>query len=394
LGSQGDHTPQDENPIDFARVHKVVSAIFDEEIHEKRVLSLANGAAGAMQAATLAVSAIGRALAQSQGLDPKHAIKQVDRMLSNAGIGVDQAQALWVPFVVGAREEIIVALDWTEYDRDRHATLALHMVTSHGRATPLMWKTVNKSRLRGKRNAHEDRLLKRLRAAVPENVKVTVLADRGFGDAGFYALHWDLGLDHVIRFRGDIIVTIADGESRPAKGWLLPGGRARILRDVRVTGDKVPVAAVVCVWAKGMKEPWFLACGEGSRDKTAAQLVKLYSRRFTIEENFRDTKDLRFGMGLSSVRISRVGRRDRLLLLSALATALLTLLGAAGESVGLDRTLRANTVKRRTHSLFFQGSYYFGALPNMKEERCAPLLQRFDELLRGQAVFRGLFGVL
>jgi hypothetical protein len=359
------------------------------------VQSLANGTVGAMQAATLAVSAIGRALAQAQGLDPKHAVKQVDRMLSNAGIDVDGAQALWAPFVVGAREEIVVALDWTEYDRDRHATLALHMMTSHGRATPLLWKTVSKSRLRGKRNAHEDRLIKRLRAVVPENVKVTVLADRGFGDAAFYALHWDLGLDHIIRFRGDVIVTSADGgESRPAKDWLLPGGRARILRDVRVTGEKTPVAAVVCVWAKGMKEPWFLACGEGSRSRSAAQVVKLYGRRFTIEESFRDAKDLRFGMGLSSVRISRVGRRDRLLLLSALATALLTLLGAAGESVGLDRTLRVNTVKRRTHSLFFQGSYYFGALPNMKEERRRALLQRFDELLREQAVFRGLFGVL
>ena len=136
------------------------------------------------------------------------------------------------------------------------------------------------------------------------------------------------------------------------------------------------------------------AVDESIVGKTAAELVKLYSRRFTIEENFRDTKDLRFGMGLSSVRISRVGRRDRLLLLSALATALLTLLGAAGESVGLDRTLRANTVKYRTHSLFFQGSYYFGALPNMKEERRVPLLRRFDELLREQTVFRKLFGVL
>ena len=347
----------------------MVSAIFSEELHDKRVESLANGAVGAMQAATLGVSAIGRALAVAQGLDPKHAVKQVDRLLSNAGINVDEAQALWVPFVVGARQEVIVALDWTEYDRDRHATLALHMVTSHGRATPLLWKTVSKSRLRGKRNAHEDRLIKRLRAAVPENVKVTVLADRGFGDAAFYALHWDLDLDHIIRFRGDVIVTTADNESRPAKDWLLPGGRARILRDVRVTGDKSPIAAVVCVWAKGMKEPWFLACGEGSRSRSAAQLVKLYGRRFTIEENFRDTKNLRFGMGLSSVRISRVGRRDRLLLLSALATALLTLLGAAGESVGLDRTLRANTVKRRTHSLFFQGSYYYSALPAMKMMR-------------------------
>jgi len=377
-----------------ARVYGVVSAVFGEALHDKRVRSLASGTAGTMQAATLAVSAIGRALAQAQGLEPKHAIKQVDRLLSNKGIDVDEAQALWVPFAIGAREEIVVALDWTEYDRDRHATLALHLVTSHGRATPLLWKTVSKSRLRGKRNAHEDRLLRRLRAAVPANVKVTVLADRGFGDAALYALHWDLDLDHIIRFRGDVIVTSAEGESRPAKDWLLPSGRARVLRDVRVTGRAAPVASVVCVWAKGMKEPWFLACGEASRGRTATQLVKLYGRRFTIEESFRDTKDLRFGMGLSSMRISTVGRRDRLLLLSALATALLTLLGAAGESLGHDRTLRANTVKHRTHSLFFQGSYYFGALEMMKGAKRYALMRRFDKLLREHAVFREIFGIL
>ena len=372
----------------------MVSAVFGDVLHKKRVQSLANGAVGTMQAATLAVSAIGRALAQAQGLEPKHAIKQVDRLLSNAGIDVDQSQALWAHFVVGAREEIVVALDWTEYDRDRHSTLALHLVTSHGRATPLLWKTVSKSRLRGKRNAHEDRLLKRLRAVMPETVSITVLADRGFGDAAFYALHWELDLDHIIRFRGDITVTTADGKSGPAKDFLLPSGRARMLRDVRVTGRDAPVAAVVCVWAKGMKEPWFLACGKGSGARTAAQVVKLYGRRFTIEESFRDTKDLRFGMGLSSMRISRVGRRDRLLLLSALATALLTLLGAAGESLGFDRKLRANTVKRRTHSLFFQGSYYYGALAMMKGAKRHALMRRFDKLLREHALFREIFGVL
>ena len=75
-------------------MHDVVSAVFGAELHDKRVKSLANGTTGSMQAATLAVSAIGRALALSQGLDPKHAIKQVDRLLSNAGIDVEKAQAL------------------------------------------------------------------------------------------------------------------------------------------------------------------------------------------------------------------------------------------------------------------------------------------------------------
>jgi hypothetical protein len=347
-----------------------------------------------MQSSRLAVSAIGQGLAQAKGLDPKHATKQVDRLLSNDGIDVDKTQALWAAFIVGERKEIVVALDWTEFDRDRHSTLSLHLVTHHGRATPLLWKTVSKSRLSGKRNDHEDRLLKRLRSVLPIDVKVTVLADRGFGDADFYALHWYLDLNHIIRFRGNILVTDAQGSSRPAKDWLSPSGRAQIFHNVHVTGSQVPLSSFVCVHTKGMKEPWFLACGEGNRDRSASEIVKLYSRRFTIEENFRDTKDLRFGMGLSSMRISRVKRRDRMLLLSALTVGLLTLLGAASESLGFDRLLRVNTVKRRTHSLFTQGMYYYGALAAMKPDKRRALMLRFDQLLREHVVFKEIFGVL
>jgi len=67
------------------------------------------------------------------------------------------------------------------------------------------------------------------------------------------------------------------------------------------------------------------------RDATAATLTNHYSKRWTIEPQFHHTKDLRFGMGLSSTRISEPMRRDRLLLVSAFATVLLTLLGAVGE---------------------------------------------------------------
>ena len=60
-----------------------------------------------------------------------------------------------------------------------------------------------------------------------------------------------------------------------------------------------------------------------------------------------------------------------------MATALLTLLGAAGESLGEDRMLRANTAKTRTHSLLRQGLYYFAAMATWPEERTARLLARF-----------------
>ena len=49
----------------------------------------------------------------------------------------------------------------------------------------------------------------------------------------------------------------------------------------------------------------------------------------------RDTKDLRFGMGMGSMHVNSPERRDRLWLINAFAVVLLTLLGAAGEALGV-----------------------------------------------------------
>jgi hypothetical protein len=70
-------------------------------------------------------------------------------------------------------------------------------------------------------------------------------------------------------------------------------------------------------------------------------------------------------------------RRDRLLLVSAFAMALLTMLGAVGESLGMDRLLKSNTSKTRTHSLFRQGCMLYELIPNMPEHRLAPLIAAF-----------------
>ncbi|WNG52942.1 transposase [Archangium minus] len=62
----------------------------------------------------------------------------------------------------------------------------------------------------------EDTVLLRLRELIPGEVKVTVLADRGFADQALYALLAQLGFSYVVRFRKSITVTNTDGERKPA----------------------------------------------------------------------------------------------------------------------------------------------------------------------------------
>ena len=71
-------------------------------------------------------------------------------------------------------------------------------------------------------------MLVRLAEMLPPDVKVCIVADRGFGDQKLYrVLTEELQFDYVIRFRGNIKVTAADGEQRTAAAWVGPGGRAR-----------------------------------------------------------------------------------------------------------------------------------------------------------------------
>lgn len=355
-------------------------------LHPKQIESIIHGVLGAMHAAQAGVGNIGRAMASARQTDPKHGIKQFDRMLSNRKISDESAQAAHVRFIVGRRERVVVTLDWTEYAEDGHHRIALNLVTKHGRATPLLWKTVTDKELTGRRNSYEDELLRQLRRSLPETAtEVVVLADRGFADVELYdMLRGELGFYFVIRFRQCIYVEDSQGMSQPGKEWVPSNGIARLLRNAKVTAARFEVKSVVAVKKRRMKDSWLLAA-DLPWPATAEQIVALYGRRFSTEENFRDEKDPRFGMGVLNVRISTPGRRDRLLLVLAIAMTLLTLLGAAGESLGLDRRLRANTVKRRTHSLFRQGREYLRSVLGKLRQVIARLRATFLKLVRQHA---------
>lgn len=344
--------------VSLKHVINVMNRIFKDEMHAKRKKSLAYAVFGAFCAGRLNSSSIGRAMALLRNKTAKHSIKQVDRLLGNKKFSFNKYITHLVLWLLGQREKLVLTIDWTEFCLTGHYLLSINMVTRHGRATPLIWKTIDDRKLRNKRNRYEKQLLKRLKSIVPDNVKATVLADRGFCNTDFFRfITEELGWDFVIRIKNNIYVECVEGVVAKASEWVPRNGRILELNDAVVTKSKnAQVNSVIFFKKRGMKDAWHLASSiKGKKE----YVVSLYERRFTCEENFRDVKDDRFGVGLKEVGLTTTDRRDKLLMINAIATVLLTVLGAVGESLGYSRCLKANTVKKRTHSLLRQGREYF-----------------------------------
>ena len=378
--------------IRVADVRGPLDRLFGEDFHAKRVESMASGVVGIIESRSLGIHLIGRGLAAVEGLCDKHAVKQIDRLVGNEGIDVELVQEMWCRHSLEGLEAAVINLDWTDFDADDHTMLMASVQTSHGRSRPLMWKTVKKSKLRGRRNGYEDELLTRLRATVPSSMKVTIVADRGFMDSSFMEyIDEMLGFSYILRIRSNVYVTDSKGECRTAQGWLNPNGRMRTITGGSITAEEYEVAKVVIVKDKGMKAGWFLVSNDDTL--SGSEIKKLYGKRFSCEETFRDLKNGHRGWGMSQSRIKKESRRDRLVMLAVLAMRFLESLGEAGERCGLDRTLYASTAKRRQLSLLRQGLRWYDLIPNMPAPRFRKLMKAWREVLEEQADLSMFIGV-
>jgi hypothetical protein len=370
----------------------LVRSIVGNDFHAKRVESLANGVIGCAHAATLGVRAIGAGLASARGLVRKHAIKQVDRLLSNNALDMLMLLSVWVKFRLAGKKSIKVAMDWTDFEDQDHTTLNISIISSSGRAEALYWKTFQKSKSKGNRVRWEQECIEAFAKMIPEHCKkVHFVADRGFGGVETQEFLTNFSFLYTIRLRNSVLIPDEKGQTKASADWAPSNGAARLVRNPLLTGQQFPVAAVIVKHAKEMKEAWVLATN--GPDETAGSAVKTYSRRFSCEEMFRDIKDPHFGMGLLDSKIKNTDRRDRLLWLSAVAQAILSMLGRAGEETGLSRYFRADTRKKRKYNFFRQGVMYYDDLPMMREEWAVPLLKRFDSILTESGVFSPLLGL-
>ena len=118
----------------------------------------------------------------------------------------------------------------------------------------LLWKTVRKSDLAGKRNDVEDEIFGKLariiRHHVSHPIRITVICDRGVTDHTFFPWITDLGFDFVIRFKKGTLVADQNGDSKKAQDWVPNNGRAKKIEPALITSLRFPVAAVDCIKEK------------------------------------------------------------------------------------------------------------------------------------------------
>jgi hypothetical protein len=354
-------------------------------MHAARWRALWIGVLALLRGEQLWLTALGRA--RPGATSPKHAIKAIDRLLGNKLLHTERrlvyralAEQLVRP---GARPVIIV--DTVEVRAGWFGLVAT--VPFRGRSFPIHGHVTRRSKPRGPALV---RFLRDLKTIVPEGCRPVLLTDAGFESPWFEAVE-AIGWDYVGRVRNNTQFLI-DGTWTPnrtlhrratnrAKNLGLiefpksnPKPRRLVLakkpttshRRRRGRSGRIIHKSTDRRMRQSAREPWLLATSLTSQPSS---IVTIFALRMRIEQTFRDAKNFRWGLSLRHAGSRTAHRLEILLLIGAIATFILQVIGFAAENLGLQNDHQANTERRRrVISIFVLGTFIY----RHRDERVTP----------------------
>jgi Transposase DDE domain len=346
------------------------------DVHLRRRDAVWRGVAGVLAGGKLWLTALGRSL-PGRASD-KHRIKAADRLLGNKAIHGQLAlfyRAL-ARLLVNRIKHPLVVIDWTQLD-SKHYILSAQLCCE-GRTLPLYSRVYPRSKLGNPRV--QQQFLHELALIVPGHCKPILITDAGFRTPWFDAVT-AIGWDFIGRIRNRTKVhfeqrwvpvkrlhQLANPSHARDLGWLQM--RRQKSREYRLVLSKRPklkgrtrltfkgrrarnTIAIQC--SSGAREPWLLAT---SLTSNCTSVVRTYGLRMQIEQSFRDAKSHRHGWSLRHARSRSSERLEVMLLIGALASVVVQMVGRAAASLGLQRHFQANTVvRRRVLSAFVLGRH-------------------------------------
>jgi hypothetical protein len=342
-------------------------------LSQAKTLGILVGAA--MNVERINLANIGRAM---NGM-VKHQIKRCWRFCANDRIETADAMRGVLKRVLKKRKKkLLVSFDWT--DIKGFQTLMASAVFK-GRSIPICWASTSKHVYEGhrSRNAFEEALLLTLRSMIPPQVKVILLADRGFGRTELARFCQKHGFSYVIRIQPNVQVNCTSFQGK-LLDYPVHKGICKLLRSVAYRSHHAVTQNIVIRWVRGLPkhrdECWFLMTDLSAGP---AQLSKLYGQRMTIEQLFRDHKNKRNGWSLRDTRITRPERIDRLLLILAIAYLLLCGIGLIALRTGGPGDWSASP--RNECSVFTIGRIMIRRLKIRVTEALTALIAATEEVL-------------
>jgi hypothetical protein len=260
-------------------------------------------------------------------------------------------QMLWL--LGGCRGPLLLALDWTCWQQ-RFSVLTASVCVGT-RSIPVASSACISRNLSRSQNLWEETFLRlvvdRLRSA---GVRAVWLCDRGFHRVGWLKRFLEMEQHFVVRLKRDVTVHLREGACL-LKSLEVMEGERRDFGFVRLRSDAEVRARLIGVWAKGSKEVWWLATDLENR---VSKVVSYYDRRMGIEEQFRDSKGVRFGVKLKWTQFTKPEFVERMYLMVGVTLLLWTTVGRAVEEAEPKVRLPSKTKGERL-SLARIGSYYW-----------------------------------
>lgn len=351
-----------------------------KSIHLKRRKSLANFV-GAAVLGGLGVVRMAKRLASRASL--RNRIKCCDRLLSNShlkGESVLVYRAM-TRRILGRKRHVQIVVDWSEMRPDSSIHLLRAAAIVKGRAFTIYEQLYPQAML-GSPKAHRQ-FMTALRTILPNNCHAIIITDAGFKSPWFKLLT-ELGFAWVGRVRSNDMLRARNGDIWVGCKTFYAKAKTRA-RDLGmflyVRSNPTPCRLVLykskskgrhCLTRSGKPaenrrskknsrsqiEPWLLVACPTLTRLHAEKIVSIYAGRMQIEQTFRDIKNDQWGMGLCRSQTRSLPRLAVLLLVGALASYALWLIGLAARASGYNVCYGSRAKASATLSILSLGMHW------------------------------------
>lgn len=263
----------------------------------------------------------------------RNAVQRLERFLKNKAL----APTTWYKGIARATlacwrgREIELIMDQTALDDRFH--LLFVALAFHKRAIPLLWTLLPREGCSGA--AQQKKLLCQVAKLLPPVCKVVLYADREYASAELFTFLQKQGWFWVIRMKKHIWCKMASGRAFQIQEIPLGRGQVNFEEGVYLKDVKEVRMSLNCGWSSvdPDDEPWYLL----SNLPAGKDILNRYTRRFCIEEMFRDFKEQ--GFRLDKTHLQAGKRVEALLLCVCIAYTWTLLYGVQLEQLGKRREI-------------------------------------------------------